>query len=111
MAIQYGMGTVWAFQAEQARNSVMDPFKAVNVARFASPFKPNLLSKNSLTFKEGGSSLPGATQLRLSIWLEQSARDLMTEQFKMDEMHQLVANDMPLSLMNLVTRGFVLAVL
>lgn len=73
--------------------------------------KPNLLSKNSLTFKEGGSSLPEAAQLRLSIWLEQSARDLMTEQFKMDEMHQLVANDMPLSLMNLVTRGFVLAVL
>lgn len=25
----------------------------------------------------------------------------MTEQFKLDEMHQLVANDMPLSLMTL----------
>ncbi len=49
-----------------------------------------------LDFKGGG------RLLRLSIWLEQSARDLMTEQFKMDEMHQLVANDMPLSLMNLV---------
>jgi hypothetical protein len=31
--------------------------------------------------------------------LEQNARDLMTEQFKMDEMHQLVANDMPVTLM------------
>ena len=38
-------------------------------------------------------------QLRLSFWLEQNARDLMTEQFKMDEMHQLVANDMPVTLM------------
>lgn len=37
--------------------------------------------------------------LRLSFWLEQNARELMTEQFKMDEMHQLVANDMPLALM------------
>ena len=44
------------------------------------------------------SSLPGLS-LRLSFWLEQNARDLMTEQFKMDEMHQLVANDMPLTLM------------
>ena len=37
----------------------------------------------------------------LSFWLEQNARELMTEQFKMDEMHQLVANDMPLALMRL----------
>jgi len=35
----------------------------------------------------------------LSFWLEQNVRDLMTQQYKMDEMHQLITNDMPLSLM------------
>ena len=38
---------------------------------------------------------------RLSFWLEQNVRDLMTQQYKMDEMHQLITNDMPLSLMPL----------
>ncbi len=33
LANQYRIGTVWFFQAE-ARNSVVDPFKAMNVATF-----------------------------------------------------------------------------
>ena len=39
--------------------------------------------------------------LRLSFWLEQNIRDLMGQQYKMDEMLQLIANDMPLHLMKL----------
>ncbi|CAE7562099.1 KCNH6, partial [Symbiodinium microadriaticum] len=35
----------------------------------------------------------------LSFWLEQNIRDLMGQQYKMDEMLQLIANDMPLHLM------------
>jgi len=62
----------------------------------------NAFLKNKLKLAKefaAHANLDAAGAKALSIWLEQSARDLMTEQFKMDEMHQLVANDMPLSLM------------
>eukprot|EP00435_Cladocopium_sp_Y103_P055925 s912_g18.t1 len=62
----------------------------------------NTFLKNKLKLAKefaAHANLDAAGAKALSFWLEQNARDLMTEQFKMDEMHQLVANDMPLTLM------------
>lgn len=62
----------------------------------------NTFLKNKLKLAKefaAHANLDAAGAKVLSFWLEQNARDLMTEQFKMDEMHQLVANDMPVTLM------------
>ncbi|CAK9004614.1 unnamed protein product [Durusdinium trenchii] len=62
----------------------------------------NAFLKNKLKLAKefaAHANLDAAGSKALSLWLETNARDLMTEQFKLDEMHQLVANDMPLSLM------------